>query len=1031
MQKRLLHLFVLVWFVAAMPAMVFAQNETQQVTVVVEGTVIDQTTNEPIVGASVRVKNSTRGATTDVNGKFRMADCKPTDQFQVSYIGFKPRNFTVGKRTKFTIYLEENVQDVKQVVVTGFQKLKKNSFTGTATIVTSDELKKANAKDAVKALQVFDPSFRILDNLGFGADPNRMHEINVRGASSISQQRGLDVESERLTQRTNLRDNPNMPIFLLDGFEVDVQKIYDMDMNRIQSMTILKDAAATALYGSRAANGVVVVTTVPPTAGEIRINYNTTFELTLPDLSDYNLANAAEKLQVEKDAGVYDGYDAANKILEALRYNERLNEVRRGVNTDWMARPLRNAYNWRNYVSLSGGVNEVRYMLDVNYDKNAGVMKGSHRNRYGAGMMIDYRLRDWLQIQNKASFDRTSYEDSPYGYFNDYSLKQPYDAIVDENGEYLPVLPMSKQDNPLWKQGHLYNYTNRGGIIDFTNNLSVNVFITPSFQVKGTFSVSRVETTNETFKDPKDAMFDRIVDIQKKGLLNNSKDISLRWNSKLTAHFSKRFSKHFLNLTGGMDVQETKNTMTSYALEGFSLGSLSKGSYAAQQHTKTLPMETKTRLFGVLGALNYTFDEVYLLDASFRLDGSSQFGEDKRFAPFASVGAGINAHNYPFIKKLKDINTLRFKATYGSTGKVNFSRFDVISSYKANTSSWYYTGSIVNLFTMGNPSLSWEKTNTLDLGLTVELFKNRLFLEANYYNKKTDGMIDQIAIRPSSGFASLNGNVGSIENKGFELKTNVTAFRNKDWMVVLNANLASNTNRITKLDKAMEEYNKKIKENYDAENPQYAGLQNRPVAMYYVGASTSAIYAVPSLGIDPASGVELFRKKDGTITKEWNSNDMVVCGNSNPDAQGSFGVNVAYKGVYVNASFLYAFGGQMYNQTLIDKAENANIKENNVDRRVITDRWRHVGDVVPFYALNSNVRTRMTSRFVQDNNYVHFNGLSVGYDFGRKITSKLGLSGLSVSFQASDLARWSTIKVERGLSYPYARTYSFSLRANY
>lgn len=1010
---------------------VVAQNVTNNATVTIEGVVIDNSNNEPVAGATVRLKNGSKGTATNVDGKFVIRNCSPSDLFEVTYIGFKPREFTVGKRTKFTIYLEENVQDVSQVVVTGYQKLKKNSFTGTATIVTNEELKKVNAKDAVKALQVFDPSFRILDNLGAGADPNRMHEINIRGASSISQQRGLNVENERLTQRTNLRDNPNMPIFMLDGFEVDVQRIYDMDMNRIQSMTILKDAAATALYGSRAANGVVIVTTVPPKVGEIRIDYNTTFELTLPDLSDYNLANAAEKLKVEKDAGIYDGYDATSKILEELRYNERMNEVRRGVNTDWMSRPLRNEHNWRNYVSLSGGVNEVRYLLDFNYDKNGGVMKGSRRNRYGAGMMIDYRLRDWLQIQNKVSLSRTTYEDSPYGYFNDYSLNQPYDAIFDAHGEYLPTLPMSKKENPLWKQANLYNYYGKGGITDFTNNLSVNMHFTTNLFFRGTFSISKTETNNDTFRDPKDPLFEKITDIQRKGSLSKSSDTRLHWNTQLTMHYNPRIGSHIINLAGGAELKEIKDHITSYTLEGFSLGSLNKGIYAAAQTEKTLPRESKTRLFGMFGTLNYSYKEIYLLDASFRLDGSSQFGENKRFAPFASFGGGLNLHNYPFLKNQKTINTLRLKATYGSTGKVNFSQFDVISSYKAYVNSWYYTGSIVSLMTMGNPDLSWEKTKTLDLGLNVELFKNRLYLEANYYHKATDGMIDKVSIRPSSGFTTLNGNVGSIVNKGFELKTNVTAFRNNNWAVVLNANIASNSNRITKLNKAMEEYNKKIKENYDAENPAYANLQNRPVAMYYVGASTSAIYAVPSLGIDPASGMELFRKKDGTITKEWNSNDMIVCGDSNPDAQGSFGVNVAYKGIYLNASFLYAFGGQMYNQTLIDKAENANIKDNNVDRRVITDRWRKVGDVVPFYALNRNVRTRMTSRFVQDNNYVQFNSLSVGYDFGRKITSMLRLSALSVSLQATDLGRWSSIKVERGLSYPYAHTYSLSIRASY
>lgn len=997
----------------------------------IEGTVVDNTNNEPIIGATVRLKNGLKGTTTNNDGKFILKDCSNTDELQVSYIGYKPRTFIVGKKRQFTIYLEENATELNQVVVTGFQNLKKNSFTGSATIVTSDELKKINTKDAVKALEAFDPSFRILNNLGFGADPNQMHEINIRGASSISQNRGLDVENQRLTQRTNLRDNPNMPIFMLDGFEVDVQKIYDMDINRIESMTILKDAAATALYGSRAANGVIIVTTVPPKAGEIRIDYNTTMELTFPDLSDYNLANATEKLQVEKDAGIYKGTFGVATIDKEREYNDKLNEVRRGVNTDWMARPLRNAYNWRNDISLSGGVNEIRYMLNLNYDKNAGVMRGSMRNRYGGGMMIDYRLRDWLQIQNKVTLNRTAYEDSPYGYFNDYSLNLPYDAIFDDHGELLRELPMSHKANPLWRERYLQSYSGRGGITDITDNLSVNLHFTSNFYLRGTFSISQVKTDNKSFKDPKDTFLFGTVANNRKGTLDVSGDTRLKWNANAMLHFNQRFKKHFINLTAGIDAQETNDNRISYKLEGFNIGSLNEPIYSATQTNKTIDTRSKTRLFGLLGALNYTFDEVYLLDASFRMDGSSQFGEDKRFAPFASIGVGMNIHNYKFMKQLPWINTLRLRGTYGSTGKVNFSRFDVISSYKTDTESWYYTGPAVRLFTIGNPALSWEITKSLDMGFTTELFDRRLYLEASYYKKTTDGMIDKIGIRPSSGFTSYSGNVGSIENKGFELRANVTVFRNRNWSVVVNANLGSNKNRISKLDDAIEEYNKKIRDNYDAEKPEYARLQNRPLIQYYVGASTTAIYTMPSLGIDPASGKELFRKKDGTITKEWNASDMVVCGDTNPDAQGAFGFNVAYKGLFLNASFMYAFGGQIYNQTLLEKVENAQIKDQNVDRRVITDRWRKVGDIAPFYGLGEREATKPSSRFIQNDNYVHFNSLALGYDFGRKFVTKLKLSALSISLNASDLARWNTVRVERGLSYPYAHTYSISLRASY
>lgn len=1003
-----------------------AQGPGSTGNITIEGIVIDNNTNEPVVGATVKLKDGTKGTVTSADGKFVMTGLSVGNVVHVSFIGFKPRQFTVGKKRFVTVYLEDDANQLDQVVVTGFQKLKKNSFTGTATVVTGDELRKVNVKDAVKALEAFDPSFRIIDRGGFGSDPNHINEINIRGASNIQRQE-FDANGQALERRTNLLGNPNMPIFMLDGFEVPVQKIYDMDINRIQSMTILKDAAATALYGSRAANGVVVVTSVPPKVGEIRIDYNTTLELTFPDLSDYNLTNAAEKLQVERDAGIYTAKENWQKEEKEILYNNRLNEIRRGVNTDWLARPLRNVMNWRNSVMLSGGVNSMRYELAFNYDNNRGVMKGSYRNRWGGGLKIDYRLREWLQIQDNVTINRTSYEDSPFGSFSNYGTYLPYDAIYGENGEYLQKLPQSGQVNPLWQQQQLESYNGRGTITDITNNLGVNVYFTPTFYLRGAFGISQVQTNDDSFIDPKHPSFKGRVE-NKRGELSISKNSDLKWNLNATLHFNQRFKKHFVNLTSGVEAIETISHPIAYKYQGFSLGSQNKPSYSASQDGVTKDTEIKVRTFGLLAALNYTYDEIYLLDASFRLDGSSQFGVERRFAPFASIGVGVNMHNYDFIKRMPWINSLRLKGTYGSTGKVTFTRFDVISSY-GHAPSWYYTGPGYLLATFGNPDLSWELTKTLDLGFSLELFKRRFFLEATYYHKATDRMIDKVKVRPSSGFDSYSGNVGGVLNEGIELKTNVTVFRNRDWAVVLNANLAHNKNTITKLNPAMEEYNKKIRDNYSSESS--GRVSTLPPLLYYVGASTSAIYAVPSLGIDPATGTEFFRKLDGTVTQVWDKNDMVVCGDFNPDVQGTFGINVAWRGIYLNAGFKYAYGGQAYNNTLVSKVENANIEKENVDRRVLTDRWYRVGDVSQFYGIRERGLTNRSSRFVQNDNFVSFNSLSIGYDFNKRITSLFKLNALSVVFNAADLGRWSTIKVERGLSYPYAHTYSLTLRASY
>ena len=591
----------------------------------------------------------------------------------------------------------------------------------------------------------------------------------------------------------------------------------------------------------------------------------------------------------------------------------------------------------------------------------------------------------------------------------------------------MPKLPQSGKVNPLWKQQQLESYNGRGTITDITNNLGINVYFTPSFYLRGTFGISQTQTNGDSFVDPKDPAF-KGMEESRRGQLNISKNTDLRWNLNATLHFNQRIQKHFLNLTGGVEAVETIYHPINYRYQGFSLGSQNKPAYSASQDGVTGDTETKVRTFGLLAALNYTYDEIYLLDASFRLDGSSQFGAERRFAPFASIGLGVNMHNYDFIKRLPWINSLRLKGTYGSTGKVTFTRFDVISSYE-RAGSWYYTGPGYLLSTFGNPDLSWELTKTLDLGLSVELFKKRLYLEATYYHKATDRMIDKVKIRPSSGFASYSGNVGGVLNEGIELKSNVTVYRDKDWSVVVNANMAHNKNTITKLNPAMEEYNRKIRENYSSESSGRG--TSTPPLLYYVGASTSSIYAVPSLGIDPATGTEFFRKKDGTVTQVWNKNDMVVCGDLNPDVQGAFGVNVMWRGIYLNTEFKYAYGGQAYNQTLVSKVENANIEKENVDRRVMTDRWYKVGDVAQFYGIRERSITNMSSRFIQNDNFISFSSVAIGYDFTKRIVSLFKLNSLSVVFNASDLGRWSTIKLERGLSYPYAHTYSLTLRASY
>lgn len=1011
-----------------------APQEKAVTEVRISGRVTDKK-KEPLPGVTVLIKGTTIGGVTDVNGNYQLVLPGQDDLVLVfSYVGMLTREVRVNGQKQINVVLEENTAELDEVVITGYGNVRKSSFTGNATSVNREELLRTNNKSIINALQTFDPSFRIRENSTWGSDPNALPEFNIRGESSIGMSKGLDVERMKQEQHTDLKNNPNLPVFIMDGFEVTVQKVYDMDMNRVENITILKDAAATALYGSRAANGVIVITTIAPKPGQLRVNYNGSYSVELPDLSDYNMCSAAEKLEVERLSGVYTSDNASLQSIMNVEYYEKLGEIQRGVNTDWMAQPLRNTFNHKHSIYIDGGVESIRYGVDMNYDSNRGVMKGSYRDRKGIGLSLDY-VHKKLRVRNYVSYNSTQSEDSPYGIFSDYVKMQPYYRIYDENGKMIESYDnLQTYVNPMAKL-QLGNYSGRYVFNELTDNFNVQWDIVDGLQFKGQFSVTKTDSKNSSFIDPRSKKYDN-KENRDKGELSESLGNGYNWTANGMLYYNRSVGKHFVNATAGVELMESHSKSYTMLYWGFPLGSVQSPLYAAQQKDKTAYSSTASRLFGVLANLNYSYNNIYLLDASFRLDGSSQFGADQRFAPFWSAGAGVNVHNYAFLKDNGVLTLLRVRGSYGSTGKVNFPSYTAVTTYGLDTDSWYYTGPASSLYYLGNPDLKWETTKTLDFGFEAGILDGLLNVKVDYYSKKTEDMIDRASIRESSGFKEWYMNAGAVTNKGFEIDLRSRVFRNDDWMVTVNANLASNKNKITELGTAAMEYNKSLDENYNTTSTGIGDeigryLKITPLNRYTVGASTTAIYAVRSEGIDPANGKERFVKKNGASTYTWDSNDQVVVGDKTPEAQGSVGLSVSWRGIYLNASFLYQWGGQTYNTTLIDRVENANIKTENVDRRVLAERWKRPGDILPYNDINVNRLIRPTSRFVQDYNYISFSSLALGYDVPSKIVARWHLRSLGLRVNASDIARWSSVKQERGTSYPYAHNYSLSLNIGF
>ena len=997
----------------------------------VYGRVIEKLSKEPMVGVTIRLDGHSTGVITDINGCYVLTLPEKGGLVIYSYIGFETRKIKVTSRQKVDVQMVEATESIQEVIVTGYNSIQKESFTGNTTKIEKEDLLKVNPNNLISAIQTFDPSFRIQENLATGSDPNSLPQFVLRGQTGIGETT-LGQTSTSSISREVLSGNSNLPIFILDGFEVDVEKIYDLDMNSIHSINILKDAAATAMYGSRAANGVIVIERRAPEAGKFRVQYSGVLSAELPDLSSYNLMNAREKLETERLAGLYDS-NTPEIDPYTNGYYQRLNNVLTGVDTYWLSQGLRTALNHKHSVFIDGGENDVRWGVELGFRGTEGVMKHSSRKNANAAFYVDYRIGG-LQIKNKVTYTYNKSTDVPFNSFSDYSHLLPYMRLYDENGDYVRRLEKfdgasGTQVNPLYEI-NFYNSFDHSGYDEVTDDLSLNWRITDGLRLRGQFSVLMRNSTGDLYKDPASASYSAST-----GNINGEKTESTQKRTvidgSLSLMYNNTFKRHNLNICLSSNMRQTQSTASETRYRGFPGGDLVSSNYAAEVYGKPSSSDNTTRLVGALLTSNYTYNNIYLADLTGRIDGSSEFGSDKRWSMFWSTGAGINIHNYDFMKSNELFSMLKFRASYGLTGKTNFSLYSAKDMYQLQTDSWYPTGYGVFLYQMGNPNLKWERKYTLDYGVEIGLWHDKIYLKASAYDERTIDLITDYTIPSSTGFTSYKENMGKVKNTGVELELRARLYSDRNWLFQLYGSFARNKNTIVEISQAMRDYNKRVEELFSGYNPESSSDSKyaKTYLKYYEGASLTSIYGMKSLGISPTNGKEIYLRRNGDVTDVWSADEWTIIGDTAPKGQGSFGYTLSYKQLSMFASFLYTFGGDAYNNTLVSYVENADIKNDNVDKRVLLDRWQKPGDITTMKDIRDrNVTTGASSRFVQKNNTLQWSSLTMSYNFRPEQLKKLHLSGLRLSFTMNDLFYWSTIRQERGLDYPYSR--SFNLTTN-
>jgi len=680
-------------------------------------------------------------------------------------------------------------------------------------------------------------------------------------------------------------------------------------------------------------------------------------------------------------------------------------------------------------LSLSSRGEKLDFRANASLSDNYGVMKGDNRRNVGVNFSIGYHLRDKLTLSYKNSFSYTSNTDSPYGSFSEYARMNPYETIYDEDGAlrtYIYFDPYNTSSG--WTANPLYNATlssfSTGRTISYTNSLSGRWNITKELYVNAQANLGFSMGSTEKYVSPEDTQYLNTPSANNRGSYSFSSRNGLNTDGKITINYGRSLDTKgtMFRISLGSNINYSHSRSASAAGTGFLKDILSDLRFANQYPSSGSPSGTDNVATSVGFFINGNFSlwNRFFADASFRTSGSSRFGAANSFAPFWALGAGWNIHNEPFAKDWKWLNTLTLRFSTGYTGSVSFNRYQAKTIYEYKSDNQYYTGIGALPRQMGNPDLKWQRTLNNNLGITAAFLDNRFNLSLDVYSNTTYDGLMPIDLPPSVGTTSMQVNLGVLNNKGFDFSLSAQILRTRNWFWSMTLTGGHVMDQIRNISDAMK--------NQGIDNPDDP---SKPRILFLEGGSQYDIYAMRSAGIDPASGKEIFIKRNGDYTYQYDSSELVAVGNTNPILKGSWMNTLRYKGFSLSVSTTYTFGADYYNSTLQDKVEKID-PHYNVDARAFTDRWKQPGDHTRFLGLNTGTATQYSQRFVEKRNELYISNIQFTYDFSPAgFIAKLGMKKLVVGFGMSDIGYISTVKFERGTGYPYCRNINLIIRPTF
>ncbi|MEO8448937.1 MAG: TonB-dependent receptor [Gemmatimonadota bacterium] len=979
----------------------------------IQGTITDSARSRAIAGAQVSVVGTGARTQSMPDGRYRLTGVAPGSRtIRVQAIGFSPvtRDVTVPATGEITVdfVLSNRTVQLEEVVVVGYGTQTRENLSTAVSSVSAPDIETLAHASVDVALQGKAPGVQVTQNAG---NPGNAVTIRVRGAASLTAN--------------------SQPLYVVDGVPMVSEDISQLDLggqgvrgitglspDEIESIDVLKDAAAAAIYGSRGSNGVILITTKQGRSGKPVVTFST-YAGVQSASKQLSLLNATQYLAFFDEAAENDGYGA--------RYMEDQLGFTDAVNTDWQKAIFRRAPIGNAELAVSGGTESIRYRVSGNYFGQEGTVIGSDYRRLGGRVNLDFKASNKLTFSSKLAVSG----EANHRVEGDNSLT----GVVGNAIANQPMIPIRLSDGSFASTADGLQYANSVAIADLNDTRARNGTIlgslearwlaTPNLTATGRVGVDLYTVRETQYESPGiigtyaasvNGVAKRAYSLGNKYVFDGFLNWGRAWGGR-----------HNLQVTGGSSVELNRTESNFVRGETLSDPSLHEVSNATTV-TDFAGTRAENNLVSVFGRANYGLADKYLFGFAIRTDGSSSFGPDNRYGVFPGGSVAWVMSREPFFAGLKGVDLFKLRASAGLTGNQAIGNYPYQSS--ACTAN-YGTEAGYASCTLGNPSLHWERTRQIDVGFDLELFQSRVTLSADWYNKRTNDLLVSRPIAGASGYISYNANVGNIVNKGIEFAITTSNFRSNhgfNWTTSLN--MAFNRNRVTKL--------------FD-DQPFSAGfrLANR----VEVGQPLGAFQMYRFLGVDPATGDAIYDdiNKDGEITGA----DRTIVGSPWPDFNGGLTSTMAWKGLDLTAFFNFSKGNKIFNGMRLFSAANGYYYDNQFSD--VLGRWQKPGDVtdVPRASFDGTSGAReVSSRFIEDGSYFRLQELTLGYQLPGSLARSLGFANARVFFRGHNLftvtnysgyspevnSNGSTANISLGTdfyAYPLARIVSFGFQVGW